>query len=166
MISATKGLGTNPKVFLSAVKKINNSEIFNQVNTQLKSQTGKDFVQLINSEFEPDNGDTVNNISIWLKYIQIQNRPNLSSYQIAGKRRIIFNGDFKLGNVGSSNKSIVSKIAEPISKTEEWIKTYVTPDLLKEFMRLFGNLILEKVIPLREYAGLFGINSSVPKYQG
>ena len=162
LISATKGLGTNPNVFLSAVKKINNSKIFNQVNTQLKSQTGKDFVQLINSEFEPDNGDTVNNISIWLKYIQIQNRPNLSSYQIAGKRRIIFNGDFKLGNVGSSNKSIVSKIAEPISKTEEWIKTYVTPDLLKEFMRLFGNLILEKVIPLREYAGLFGINSSVP----
>ena len=142
LISATKGLGTNPKVFLSAVKKINNSEIFNQVNTQLKSQTGKDFVQLINSEFEPDNGDTVNNISIWLKYIQIQNRPNLSSYQIAGKRRIIFNGDFKLGNVASSNKSIVSKIAEPIEKAEEWIdnvKQYVKPDLFKEFFHLFGN---------------------------
>ena len=166
LISATKGLGTNPNVFLSAVKKINNSEIFNQVNTQLKSQTGKDFVQLINSEFEPDNGDTVNNISIWLKYIQIQNRPNLSSYQIAGKRRIIFNGDFKLGNVGSSNKSIVSKIAEPISKTEasaeKWIdnvKKYVTPDLRKEFSHLFGNF--KQTIGM-EIASWFGKYEKTP----
>ena len=166
LISATKGLGTNPNVFLSAVKKINNSEIFNQVNTQLKSQTGKDFVQLINSEFEPDNGDTVNNISIWLKYIQIQNRPNLSSYQIAGKRRIIFNGDFKLGNVGSSNKSIVSKIAGKISKTEkfisktkEWIKEYVTPDLFKEFHHFFGNF--DQVIK-KEIASWFGKYEKTP----
>ena len=76
LISATKGLGTNENVFLSAVKKINNYEIFNQVNTQLKSQTGKDFVQLINSEFESDNGNTVNEISKWLTYIKIQNQPN------------------------------------------------------------------------------------------
>ena len=160
LISATKGLGTNPNVFLSAVKKINNSKIFNQVNAQLKSQTGKDFVQLINSEFESDNGNTVNEISKWLTYIiKIPNQPNISTYKIAGKPRIIFNGDFKLGNVASSNKSIVSKIAEPISKTEEWIKTYVTPDLFKEFHHLFGNF--DQVIE-KEIASWFGKYEKTP----
>ena len=159
LISATKGLGTNPNVFLSAVKKINNSEIFNQVNTQLKSQTGKDFIQLINSEFESDNGDTVNEISKWLTYIKIQNQPNISTYTIAGKPRIIFNGDFKLGNVSSTNKSIVSKIAEPISKTEQLVKKYVTPDLFKEFHHLFGNF--DQVIG-KEIASWFGIYEKIP----
>jgi hypothetical protein len=159
LISATKGLGTNENVFLSAVKKINNYEIFNQVNTQLKSQTGKDFVQLINSEFESDNGNTVNEISKWLTYIKILNQPNISTYKIAGKSRIIFNGDFKLGNVASSNKSIVSKIAEPISKTEEWVKKYVTLDLFKEFHHLFGNF--DQVIG-KEIASWFGKYEKIP----
>jgi hypothetical protein len=159
LISATKGLGTNPNVFLSAVKKINNSEIFNQVNTQLKSQTGKDFIQLINSEFESDNGDTVNEISKWLTYIKIQNQPNISTYTIAGKPRIIFNGDFKLGNVSSTNKSIVSKIAEPISKTEQLVKKYVTPDLFKEFHHLFGNF--DQVIE-KEIGAWFGKYEKIP----
>jgi hypothetical protein len=170
LISATKGLGTNENVFLSAVKKINNYEIFNQVNTQLKSQTGKDFVQLINSEFESDNGNTVNEISKWLTYIKIRNQPNLSQYKIAGKPMIIFNGDFKLGNVASSNKSIVSKIAQPISKAEESIKTsiskaaesiktYVTPSLFKEFHHLFGNF--DQVIE-KEIGTWFGIYEKIP----
>jgi len=177
LISATKGLGTNENVFLSAVKKINNYEIFNQVNTQLKSQTGKDFVQLINSEFESDNGNTVNEISKWLTYIKIQNQPNLSQYKIAGKPMIIFNGDFKLGNVASSNKNIVTKIAEPISKAEESIKTsiskagesisktaesiktYVTPSLFKDFYHLFGNF---HNVTLKEIASWFGKYEKIP----
>ena len=132
LISATKGLGTNPNVFLSAVKKINNSEIFNQVNTQLKSQTGKDFVQLINSEFEPDNGDTVNEISKWLTYIKIQNQPNIFTYKIAGKPRAIFKGDFKLQQVPKGCSSIYQPLLEKAKNY--WIQWLSHPVTKEKFL--------------------------------